>query len=333
MQNLPRVGMAIVLLYGGYLVIHGELGVGAILAFNAYLLMLQVPFQVIGNLIMLGQRSSAAAKRLYEVLDEKPEIAPEVVFEHGRPDPDGAELSLRRLIHPYWPIVLLGGVFVVLEALTLQAGPKLTQIGFDDGITARDSDTLVLVAIAYLVSLVVTGAAQAARVKVTGRIAAWVMNDLRVRVCCHGGAVHLRRAAGADHVVRVVPVLIALSVCSPRACRECASSRRTTGSSTTSSTTDRSRARTTTPMSEPDGSTRSTRLAFLLSLGAFFQPIQQLVQLYNTCQQGQSSIVKLRELLSTRAEVAEAPGAVDLPKVEGETSSKTSRSAMCPTGR
>ncbi|KUN90253.1 ABC transporter ATP-binding protein [Streptomyces bungoensis] len=74
-QNLPRVGMAIVLLYGGYLVIHGELGVGAILAFNAYLLMLQVPFQVIGNLIMLGQRSSAAAKRLYEVLDEKPEIA------------------------------------------------------------------------------------------------------------------------------------------------------------------------------------------------------------------------------------------------------------------
>lgn len=86
-------------------------------------------------------------------------------------------------------------------------------------------------------------------------------------------------------------------------------------------------------MSEPDGSTRSTRLAFLLSLGAFFQPIQQLVQLYNTCQQGQSSIVKLRELLSTRAEVAEAPGAVDLPKVEGETSSKTSRSAMCPTGR
>ncbi|MDT0431378.1 ABC transporter ATP-binding protein [Streptomyces salyersiae] len=74
-QNLPRVGMAIVLLYGGYLVIHGELGIGAILAFNAYLLMLQVPFQVIGNLIMLGQRSSAAAKRLYEVLDEKPEIA------------------------------------------------------------------------------------------------------------------------------------------------------------------------------------------------------------------------------------------------------------------
>ncbi|MGK5529491.1 ABC transporter ATP-binding protein [Streptomyces sp. URMC 129] len=73
-QNLPRVGMAIVLLYGGHLVIQGSMGVGAILAFNAYLLMLQVPFEVIGNLITLGQRSSAAAKRLYAILDEKPEI-------------------------------------------------------------------------------------------------------------------------------------------------------------------------------------------------------------------------------------------------------------------
>lgn len=73
-QNLPRVGMAIVLLYGGHLVIDGDMGVGAILAFNAYLLMLQVPFQVFGNLIMLGQRSSAGAKRLYELLDENPEI-------------------------------------------------------------------------------------------------------------------------------------------------------------------------------------------------------------------------------------------------------------------
>jgi ATP-binding cassette subfamily B protein len=73
-QNLPRVGMAIVLLYGGHLVIQGKMGIGSILAFNAYLLMLQVPFQVFGNLIMLGQRSSAGAKRLYQVLDEKPSI-------------------------------------------------------------------------------------------------------------------------------------------------------------------------------------------------------------------------------------------------------------------
>ena len=58
-------------------------------------------------------------------------------------------------------------------------------------------------------------------------------------------------------------------------------------------------------------------VAFLLSLGAFFQPIQQLVQQYNTYQQGQSSMVKLRQLLSTRPEVEEDPGAIDLPTIEG----------------
>ena len=58
--------------------------------------------------------------------------------------------------------------------------------------------------------------------------------------------------------------------------------------------------------------------AFLLYLSAFFAPIQQMVQLYNTYQQGQAALRKLRELLATEPTVAEEPGAVDLPPVEGE---------------
>jgi ATP-binding cassette subfamily B protein len=73
-QNLPQVGLALVLLVGGLLVIHGHLGVGAILAFAAYIVMLQAPFQMLGMLVMLGQRASASAKRIYEVLDEHPAI-------------------------------------------------------------------------------------------------------------------------------------------------------------------------------------------------------------------------------------------------------------------
>jgi ATP-binding cassette subfamily B protein len=73
-QNLPRVGLALVLLFGGYLVINGHLQVGAILAFNSYLLMLQAPFQLLGMIIMMGQRAAASAKRIYEILDEQPEI-------------------------------------------------------------------------------------------------------------------------------------------------------------------------------------------------------------------------------------------------------------------
>ena len=73
-QNLPQIGLALILIFGGLLVIQGQLGVGAILAFSAYLVILQAPFQLLGMLVMLGQRASASAKRIYEVLDEQPTI-------------------------------------------------------------------------------------------------------------------------------------------------------------------------------------------------------------------------------------------------------------------
>src|ERR1019366_5147131 len=73
-QNLPQIGLALVLLFGGYMVIHGTLGIGAILAFNAYLLMLQAPFMMLGMLIMMGQRAAASADRIYEIIDERPTV-------------------------------------------------------------------------------------------------------------------------------------------------------------------------------------------------------------------------------------------------------------------
>ncbi len=57
--------------------------------------------------------------------------------------------------------------------------------------------------------------------------------------------------------------------------------------------------------------------AFVLYVTAFFAPIQQLVQLYNTYQQGQAAVTKLRDLLDTEPSVPEAPDAVDLPELQG----------------
>jgi ATP-binding cassette, subfamily B, bacterial len=73
-QNLPQVGLALVLVFGGYMVIQGNLSYGAILAFNAYLLMLQAPFMMLGMLIMMGQRAAASADRIYEIIDEQPTV-------------------------------------------------------------------------------------------------------------------------------------------------------------------------------------------------------------------------------------------------------------------
>jgi ATP-binding cassette subfamily B protein len=58
--------------------------------------------------------------------------------------------------------------------------------------------------------------------------------------------------------------------------------------------------------------------AFLLFLTSFFAPIQTLVQLYNSYQQGGAAIVKLRDLLSTEPSVVQKPDAIELPPIHGE---------------
>jgi len=95
-QNLPQLGLALVLLFGGWMVTLGRAPIGAIVAFNAYLLMLQAPFMMLGQLVMMGQRARASAERIFEILDEQPEITErpgsidlvdvqgEVVFDHVR---------------------------------------------------------------------------------------------------------------------------------------------------------------------------------------------------------------------------------------------------------
>ena len=73
-QNLSQLGLALVLLFGGYLVVHDRLQVGTILTFSFWIVMLQLPFQMLGMLIMMGQRAAASAGRIYEILDERPTV-------------------------------------------------------------------------------------------------------------------------------------------------------------------------------------------------------------------------------------------------------------------
>ncbi|WP_067503108.1 ABC transporter ATP-binding protein [Actinoplanes sp. TFC3] len=74
LDNLPRLGLALVLLVGGLMVLHGGTTVGTIVAFNSYVLMLQPPFRLLGMMIMLGQRASASARRIYEILDTPSDV-------------------------------------------------------------------------------------------------------------------------------------------------------------------------------------------------------------------------------------------------------------------
>jgi ATP-binding cassette subfamily B protein len=72
---LPQLSLAAILWYGGRLAIDGQITLGTLIAFNAYLLLLTWPLQGLGMLFGFAQRAAASAERIFEVLDRPPAIA------------------------------------------------------------------------------------------------------------------------------------------------------------------------------------------------------------------------------------------------------------------
>ena len=58
--------------------------------------------------------------------------------------------------------------------------------------------------------------------------------------------------------------------------------------------------------------------AFIAALNNFFDPIQQLSQLYTTYQSRMAALDKIFELLDERPELVDEPGAIELPPIHGE---------------
>ncbi|MBW3611353.1 MAG: ABC transporter ATP-binding protein/permease [Actinobacteria bacterium] len=116
MEQLPRVGLALVLVYGGSLAIEGRVSIADLVLFNFYVVMLQAPFRSLGFLLMLGQRAAASAQRIYEVLDTRPEIVDRpgaVALAHPRGE---VELDAVDFSYP-------GSGEVVLRGLSLHLRP------------------------------------------------------------------------------------------------------------------------------------------------------------------------------------------------------------------
>lgn len=90
LEALPRIAMGLILLYGGWLAIDGQVSVGTLFAFSAYVIMLQLPFRMFGFIVMQSQRAAASAERIFQVLDTPPAIT----GTPGVPALDGAAGSL-----------------------------------------------------------------------------------------------------------------------------------------------------------------------------------------------------------------------------------------------
>jgi ATP-binding cassette subfamily B protein len=97
-ENVPRLGLAAVLVYGGWLAIDGTVTIGTVVAFTAYVVLLQTPFRLLGFFLMLAQRAAASAGRIYEILDEDPAVvdrpdAEELATADGRIDLEGVRFG------------------------------------------------------------------------------------------------------------------------------------------------------------------------------------------------------------------------------------------------
>jgi ATP-binding cassette subfamily B protein len=348
---------------------------------------------------------------------------PDIVFTQNGSEADLQRLTLWRLLVKYPGMLALAGILVVVIAVASQIGPKLTEYAINNGMSPGHLSFAVVIvaAVAYLFFILLTSLAQRFQVQVTGRLAAWVMNDLRVKVFAHlqrlslgffteekAGVVMSRMTSDIENlqqllqdglsqlaiqaltmvvitvilfttdvrlafitVVLIVPALVLASLWFKRASER---------------GYDRVRDGIANVLADLSESLHGVRIvtahnrqrqnvihhrnvvgdyrdannytahvnavygpgtqllgvlgqavllgiggdmvlnhtlslgalvAFFLYLNRFFQPIQLLVQQYNTYQQGQSSVTKLRGLIDTEPEVRESPDAVALPPIDG----------------
>ncbi|MCB0989934.1 MAG: ABC transporter ATP-binding protein, partial [Acidimicrobiales bacterium] len=320
-----------------------------------------------------------------------------------------------------WGAVAIALLLLVVETVTMQLGPMLTQIGIDKGVTPGDKRALVIVVIVYIAAVAVNAVVNRARIMFTSRLGEGVMYSLRIRVFSHfqrlsldwyteskAGVLMSRMTSDIDAITQlvidgftnlfvqaltlivvtgilfaydpvlaavvifvVVPPLLALTLWFRRVSERgydtvrdriaevlADLSENLAGIRVVTALNRRQRNAeihreivgkyrdanfyTTKvgaiygPSSEAvgvvaqavvlaiggkavlDGRLELGELAaFVLYVTVFFAPIQQLVQLYNTYQQGTAAMRKLAEVLDTEPSVAEVPDAYELPPIEG----------------
>jgi ATP-binding cassette, subfamily B, bacterial len=362
----------------------------------------------------------AKVERLVATEPEHPDE--DVPFTQVFDDAARRPFRLRSFLGRHRGALLVAFALVIVETLAQQAGPLLTQIGIDHGITESDTTVLVVVSLAYLGTIIVNVITSAWRIHFTGALGEKLLFELRLRVFSHfqrlsldfftgekAGRLMTRMTSDIDSmtalfqdglvslavqgltlvviavilftmspllalitVLIVVPVMLAMTLWFRRASDRgytlvrdriaevladlqeslsgiriiAAHNRRrhnvvhhdnVVGAHLDANLYTARVGAIYGPGTEAvgivgqamvlgiggklvlDGSlTLGELTAFVLYLTAFFAPIQQLVQLYNTYQQGQAAVGKIRDLLSTEPDVPEAMDATVLPPVVGD---------------
>ena len=73
-ELLSAVGTAVILLYGGYQAIDGNVTIGVLVAFVGYLQSFFDPIQQLSNLYVTYQQGMAAIDKIFDLLDTEPDM-------------------------------------------------------------------------------------------------------------------------------------------------------------------------------------------------------------------------------------------------------------------
>jgi ATP-binding cassette subfamily B protein len=122
------------------------------------------------------------------LLAEEPEHSePQVCFSHRASVAERGRLTLRSMISGHRRLAVLGTLLASVVTVATQAGPLLIGIAIDKGMEPGHGNFAVVAAVTavFIVAIVISVFAQRGQTRVTGRLAAGVMHDLRVRVFTH----------------------------------------------------------------------------------------------------------------------------------------------------
>ncbi|GGL07983.1 ABC transporter ATP-binding protein [Nocardia jinanensis] len=72
---IPQAGLVVVIAVGGWLALHGQIGLGTFLAFSAYVTTMTTTARTMASVIIMAQLTRAAAERVYQVIDAGPAVA------------------------------------------------------------------------------------------------------------------------------------------------------------------------------------------------------------------------------------------------------------------
>lgn len=122
--------------------------------------------------------------RVEKILAKEPKLETPA-FQFSQVVVDETPFTLRSFLGPHKFALLAAFFLVVLETVTLQAGPLLTGLAIDHGVRAKDIDTLGLILLIYILAIVVNGITNCGRISFTGRFSARMMLALRIRIFSH----------------------------------------------------------------------------------------------------------------------------------------------------